>query len=170
MHSCTHMQYVSMHTRVGQYFNISAISGNLGHAIMISQAFSQVNNIACAIYRKISLNIAVGYCRIECTASTIMLKTIYSMAFIIFTTAKYLMQYSNNRNIFCCNDRNTLFQYRPTLMHTYCMRVHTHRHKHILSDKHTNKHTHTHTQGTHKAHTDAHIQHNTHVCSYMHTY
>ena len=37
---------------------------------MISQAFSQVNNIACAIYHKISLNISVGYCRIECTASS----------------------------------------------------------------------------------------------------
>ena len=52
---------------------------------MISQAFSQVNNIACTIYCKISLYSAVGYCRIECTASTMMLKTIYSMAFVIFT-------------------------------------------------------------------------------------
>ena len=52
---------------------------------MISQAFSQVNNIACTIYRKISLSIAVGYCRIECTASTMMLKLICYMDFIIFT-------------------------------------------------------------------------------------
>ena len=26
-----------------------------------------------------------------------------------------LMQYSNNCNVFCCNNRNALFQYRPTL-------------------------------------------------------
>ena len=28
-----------------------------------------------------------------------------------------LMQYSNNRNVFCCNNRSALFQYRPTLLH-----------------------------------------------------
>ena len=36
---------------------------------MILQAFSQVSNIACAIYRKILLNIAVGYSWIKCTTS-----------------------------------------------------------------------------------------------------
>ena len=65
---------------------------------MISQAFSQVNNIACAIYRKISLNIAVGYCRIECTASTMMLKPIYSMAFVIFTRDIGFIYYSKMFN------------------------------------------------------------------------
>ena len=58
---------------------------------MISQAFSQVNNIACAIYRKISPNIAVGYCRIECTASTM-------MAFIIFTRDIGFIYYSKMFN------------------------------------------------------------------------
>ena len=38
------------------------------------------------------------------------------MILALFTTAKCLMQYSNNRNIFCCNDRNALFQYHPTLL------------------------------------------------------
>ena len=28
-----------------------------------------------------------------------------------------LMQYSNNRNVFCCNNRSALFQYCPTLLH-----------------------------------------------------
>ena len=27
-----------------------------------------------------------------------------------------LMQYSNNHNVFCSNNRNALFQYRPTLI------------------------------------------------------
>ena len=66
---------------------------------MISQAFSQVNNTACAIYRKVLLNIAVGYCRIECTASTMMLKPIYSMAFIIFTHDIGFIYYSKMFNI-----------------------------------------------------------------------
>ena len=65
---------------------------------MILQAFSQVNNIACAIYCKISLNIAVGYCRIEYTASTMMLKPIYSMAFIIFTCDIGFIYYSKMFN------------------------------------------------------------------------
>ena len=85
-------------SRVGQYFNILPISGNRGHAIMKSQAFSRVNNIACAIYRKISIHIAVGYCRIECTASTMMLKPIYSMAFIIFTLDIGFIYYSKMFN------------------------------------------------------------------------
>ena len=63
---------------------------------MISQAFSQVNNIACAIYHKILLNIAVGYCRIECTASIMMLKPIYS--FIIFTRNIGFIYYSKMFN------------------------------------------------------------------------
>ena len=36
---------------------------------MISQTFLLVNNIACAIYRKVSLNILVRYYRIEYTTS-----------------------------------------------------------------------------------------------------
>ena len=43
---------------------------------MILQTFLQVNNIACAIYCEISLNIVVGYCRIECTTSGVILKPI----------------------------------------------------------------------------------------------
>ena len=43
---------------------------------MISQTFLQGNNIACVIYRKILLNITVGYCRIECTTSEMILKSI----------------------------------------------------------------------------------------------
>ena len=88
---------------------------------MKPQTFSQVNNIACTMYHKILLNIAVGYCRIEYTASKTMLKPIYLMALLVipvlalFTTTKCLMQYSNNRIFFCCNDRNALFQYCPTL-------------------------------------------------------
>ena len=84
---------------------------------MILQIFLQVNKIACTIYRKISLNIAVGYCRIECTASTMMLKPIYSMASIIFTSDIGFIYYSKmfNAIVFCCNNRNALFQYRPTL-------------------------------------------------------
>ena len=65
---------------------------------MISQAFSQVNNTACPIYRKVLLNIAVGYCRIECTASTMMLKPIYLMAFIIFTHDIGFIYYSKMFN------------------------------------------------------------------------
>ena len=65
---------------------------------MISQAFSQVNNTACALYRKVLLNIAVGYCRIECTASTMMLKPIYLMAFIIFTHDIGFIYYSKMFN------------------------------------------------------------------------
>ena len=65
---------------------------------MISQAFSSVNNIAYTIYRKISLNIAVGYCGIECTASTMMLKPIYHMAFIIFTRNIGFIYYSKMFN------------------------------------------------------------------------
>ena len=84
--------------RVGQYFNISPISGNRGHAIMILQAFSSVNKIACAIYHKISLNIVVEYCGIECTASTMMLKPIYYMAFIIFTRNIGFIYYSKMFN------------------------------------------------------------------------
>ena len=41
---------------------------------MILQAFSQVNNIACAIYRKISQSDTVTVGRIDCTASIMMLK------------------------------------------------------------------------------------------------
>ena len=65
---------------------------------MISQTFSQVNNIACAIYCKISLNIAVGYCRIEYTVSRMMLKPVYSMAFIIFTRDIGFIYYSKMFN------------------------------------------------------------------------
>ena len=60
--------------KVGQYFNISSISD----AIMTSQTFLQIHNIACAICREISLNITVGYCKIECTTSGMILKPIYS--------------------------------------------------------------------------------------------
>ena len=87
-----------LHFRVGQYFNISPILGNRGHAIMILRAFSSVNNIACAICRNISLNIAVGYRGIECTASTMMLKPIYYMAFIIFTRNIGFIYYSKKFN------------------------------------------------------------------------
>ena len=31
-----------LYSKVGQYFNISLISGNLGHAIMISLTFSVI--------------------------------------------------------------------------------------------------------------------------------
>ena len=41
------------------------------------------------------------------------------MMLALFTTAKCLMQYSNNRNVFCCNDHNALFHYRPTLLQGY---------------------------------------------------
>ena len=61
---------------------------------MILQAFSSVNKIACAIYHKISLNIVVGYCGIECTAS----KPIYYMAFIIFTRNIGFIYYSKMFN------------------------------------------------------------------------
>ena len=65
---------------------------------MISQAFLQVNNIACAIFYKILLNIAVGYCRIECTAAAMMLKPTYSLAFIIFTCDVSFIYYSKMFN------------------------------------------------------------------------
>ena len=42
-------QYSVVSARVGKYFNILP---TLGNAIMVSLTFSQVNNIACAIYRK----------------------------------------------------------------------------------------------------------------------
>ena len=34
-----------------------------------------------------------------------------------------LMQYSNNRYVFICNNRNTLFQYRPTLLEKSCQQT-----------------------------------------------
>ena len=46
----------------------------------------------------ISQNIAVGYCRIECTASTMMLKPIYLMAFMIFTSDIGFIYYSKMFN------------------------------------------------------------------------
>ena len=61
---------------------------------MILQAFSSVNNIACAICRNISQNIAKYCSGIECTASTMMLKPIYYMAFIIFTCNIGFIYYS----------------------------------------------------------------------------
>ena len=36
------------------------------------------------------------------------------MILALFTTAKCLMQYSNNCNVLCCNNQNALFHYRPT--------------------------------------------------------
>ena len=47
---------------------------------MILQTFSHVSNIA---YRKILLNIAVGYFRIECTASTMILKLSFCQVFVV---------------------------------------------------------------------------------------
>ena len=32
-----------------------------------------------------------------------------------------LMQYSNNRYVFICNNRNALFQYHPTLLDTFLL-------------------------------------------------
>ena len=51
------------------------------------------------------------------------------MILALFTTAKCLMQYSNNCNVLCCNDRNALFHYHPTLVYVsvcvyvFCMHV-----------------------------------------------
>ena len=59
---------------------------------MISQVFSQVNNITCAIYHW-----DTAY-RIECTASTMMLKPIYSMTLIIFTHDIGFIYYSKMLN------------------------------------------------------------------------
>ena len=95
---------------------------------MISLIFSQANNIACAIYCKISLNIAVGYCRtkwdsvINDTEPNIFLLTdqVFVMAFIMIhllddallnlLQQNISMQYSNNHNVFYCNNCNVLFQ------------------------------------------------------------
>ena len=37
------------------------------------------------------------------------------MMLCLFIAANVSIQYSNNRNVFCCNNRNALFQYHPTL-------------------------------------------------------
>ena len=59
---------------------------------MISQVFSQVNNITCAIHHW-----DTAY-RIEYTASTMMLKPIYSMTLIIFTHDIGFIYYSKMLN------------------------------------------------------------------------
>ena len=61
--------------RVGQNFNIIIVK--LGPCNNDIANISQVN-IACAIYCKISLNITMGYSRIECIALPMILKPIYS--------------------------------------------------------------------------------------------
>ena len=42
---------------------------------MISQTFSQISDISCAIYCNVSLNIAMGYCIIVDTTSTMFLRS-----------------------------------------------------------------------------------------------
>ena len=64
---------------------------------MISQAFSQVNNIACAIYHKILQWDSIGLSA-QHQHSTMMLKPLYSMAFIIFTRDIGFIYYSKMFN------------------------------------------------------------------------
>ena len=79
-------------------FHKSVISLDFSNIARFHKAFSQVSNTACAIYCKILLDIAVGYRRIECTTSGMMLKPIYSMAFIIFTRDVGFIYYSKMFN------------------------------------------------------------------------
>ena len=39
-----------------------------------------------------------------------------------------LVQYGNNPNVFCCNNLNALFQYRPTLVKWICCDINISKH------------------------------------------
>ena len=114
-------------TRVGQYFNISPISQ---YGVCNNQYRTHFHWAIISLMQYIA-----EYCNIlQCSTLGLSTQSKYASSILFFNAVTHNthddtiapFKYSNcnishNRNFFVGNNRNTVFQYRPTLLMTCCV-------------------------------------------------